>query len=413
MFFGVLQSILKVFSRTWWIVIPAILFFILWDIWLFYLKIKYVKSIKWTTLHFRIPKEILKTPKAMEQIFAAVHAIWDPPDFWEKYFKGKYQDWVSFEIIGQEKGVHFYCRLPSKYRNLIESAVYGQYPEAEINEVEDYIELLPVNLPNQTYDLFGTELCLIKDDAYPIRTYPYFEELVEEKRLDPLSAITETMSKLKEGEKIFLQILVKPTGGDWVKKAEKVIDKLIGKKPVSKKGFFGGIEEFLRNLFFAPIEYPVWSESGGDKESDPNLLRFLTPGAKDVVKAIEDKISKLGFETAIRFIYIDKAVAFSRGNVSAVLGAFRQFNTLNLNGFKPRKKTMTKAKGLFKKYRAATKKKFLYYVYRERLMPKKVNVLNTEELATIYHFPTKMVEAPMVHRIEAKKGEPPAGLPTE
>jgi hypothetical protein len=55
----------------------------------------------------------------------------------------------------------------------------------------------------------------------------------------------------------------------------------------------------------------------------------------------------------------------------------------------------------------------LYGVYRERLMPKDVNILNTEELATIYHFPTKMVEAPMVHRIEAKKGEPPAGLPVE
>lgn len=413
MFFDIFQSIGRVFSYTWWIVIPAILFFILWDLWLAYLKLRYIKNIKWVTLHFRIPKEILKTPKAMEQVFAAVHAIWDPPDFWEKYFKGRYQDWVSFEMVGQEKGAHFYCRTPVRYRNLIESAIYGQYPEAEINEVEDYIEFLPAYLPNQTYGLFGTELCFTKDDAYPIRTYPYFEESVEEKRLDPLSAITETMSKLKEGEKIWLQILVRPVGSAWLKKAEKVVEELIGKKTASKKGFFGGLEEFLRNLFFAPIEYPVWSEGGEKKDSPSSQMMFLSPGAKDVVKAIEDKISKLGFETVIRFIYIDKTMAFSRAYVSAVLGAFRQFNTLNLNGFKPLKKTMTKTKGLFKRLRILSKKKILYFNYRNRLMPKAVQILNTEELATIYHFPTKMVEAPMVHRIEAKKGEPPAGLPVE
>ena len=142
-------------------------------------------------------------------------------------------------------------------------------------------------------------------------------------------------------------------------------------------------------------------------------MMFLTPGEKEVVKEIEMKIAKIGFETAIRFIYIDKSAAFSRANAAAVLGAFRQFNSQNLNGFKPRKKTITKAKGLLKNLRTIWKKKTLYRFYRERFIPKAVQILNTEELATIYHFPTKMVEAPMVYRIEAKKGEPPAGLPIE
>ncbi len=212
MFLGIFQSIGKVFSHIWWIIIPAFLFFIFWDLWLIYLQLRFFKSIKWVTLHIRVPKDILKTPKAMEQIFAAAHAILDPPDFWEKYFKGKYQYWVSFEMVGQEKGVYFYCRTPERYRNLIESAIYAQYPEAEINETEDYTQLLPAVLPNKIYDLWGLEFQFLKSDAYPIRTYPYFEEAVEEKRLDPLAAITETMSDLKEGEKIWLQFLIKPVG---------------------------------------------------------------------------------------------------------------------------------------------------------------------------------------------------------
>ena len=41
-------------------------------------------------------------------------------------------------------------------------------------------------------------------------------------------------------------------------------------------------------------------------------------------------------------------------------------------------------------------------------------VLNTEELATLYHFPGRIVApAPAVPRIEAKKGEAPPGLPVE
>lgn len=349
----------------------------------------------------------------MEQIFAAAHAILDPPDFWEKYFKGKYQNWISFEIVGQEKGVYFYCRLPAKYRNLIESAIYAQYPEAEINETEDYTQLLPAVLPNKIYDLWGLEFQFLKPDAYPIRTYPYFEEAVEEKRLDPLAAIAEAMSNLKEGEKIWLQFLIRPVGDGWKEKAQEEVAKLIGRKKERPKNIFDSLLEFLRNLFFAPVEYPVWPEGGEDKDKSPNLMMFLTPGARDVVKAIEDKIAKLGFETVIRFIYIDQTATFSRANVAAVMGTFRQFNTQNLNGFKMRKATITKVKGFLKKLRTMARKKNIYRVYRERLMPKAVYILNTEELATIYHFPTKMVEAPMVYRIEAKKGEPPAGLPVE
>ena len=42
---------------------------------------------------------------------------------------------------------------------------------------------------------------------------------------------------------------------------------------------------------------------------------------------------------------------------------------------------------------------------------RKLFVLNTEELATIYHFPGSVAKTPTISRIESKKGEPPTALP--
>lgn len=392
---------------------PLALFFIFRELWLFYIRTLYLGSVKWKMLEVKVPREILKTPKAMEQIFAAVHGIYPYGfRFWEKYWEGKVDPWMSFELVGYAGGVYFYIYTPSQYRNLIESAIYAQYPDAEIMESSDYTELMPSILPNQTYDFWGTDFILTKDDAYPIRTYPYFEESQEEKRLDPVAAITEVMSNLKEGESIWLQILVRPTDDGWKKKAEELVGKLIGKKTAKKTGFMDWLGTFLRNLLTAPFEPPTWPTGGGKSDDGPaNLMMFLTPGEKDVVKAVEEKISKLGFECNLRFIYIDRRDSFTRANVSAIIGALRQFNTLNLNGFRINKYTMTRANQPFKELKLRLRKHRLYELYRWRAFPAKFFILNIEELATVYHFPTMFVESPLIRRLESKKGEPPASLP--
>lgn len=412
---GIYQSLLSVLGATWWFLVPLVLFFILWDFWLSYIRLEHLKKIPWILLEIKVPREILKTPKAMEQVFAAVHATYSfGIRFWDKHWHGKIESWMSFEMVGVAGGVYFYIRTPAEYRNLVESAIYSQYPDAEIVEREDYTSLLPSVLPNNTYDLWGTNFILAREDAYPIQTYHYFEEMQEEKRLDPLSAITEVMSKLKEGEAIWLQLLVRPTDDKWKKKAEELIGQLIGKrKPTGEIGIIEWLGLFMRNFIIAFFEHPTWPFGAeAPKEGPANLLQFLTPGEKDVVKAIEGKIARLGFESALRFIYIDKRDSFTRANVSAVIGAFRQFNTQNLNALRPAD-NITIATQPFKSRKLYLKKRRIFDAYKYRAFPAKFSVLNIEELATLYHFPTMFTEAPMLRRIESKKGEPPANLPLE
>ncbi len=396
---------------------PLALGFIFWKFWVYHVFINYLRSIKWVLLEIKIPAIIEKTPKAMEQVFAATYGIYSFGfRFAQKYIEGHLrEDWISFELVGFAGGVHFYIRTPEGYRNLIEASVYAQYPDAEIHEAEDYKNLMPQTLPNKVYDIWGTDFHLSKADAYPIQTYHYFEETQKEKRLDPIAALTEAMSKLKNDEAIWIQILVSPTGDEWKKAGEVLRDKLIGRKKPTPKGFADRIWEFFRNFSIATIEHPVWSSDEKPKDG-PNPLMLLTQGERDVVEAIEKKISRLGFKANIRFLYIDKRDSFTRSNVGAVISTFQQYSTQNLNSFRPNVDTFTVIRGnikLFKDRRLWFRKRRMWEAYRRMFWPNKVSILNVEELATIFHFPSIMVEAPLLRRLGAKKGEPPAGLPVE
>lgn len=418
---------LKIFLEYWWFIPPVALFFIFRGLQLDYVRTKYINSLKWILLEIKIPKEVVKTPKAMEQVFAGLHGTEGTPNFVEKWFKGEVPDWFSLEIIGKGGDVHFLIRTLENYRNLVEAQIYAQYPDAEIAEVEDYINILPKKIPSDDYDIWGTELLLTKEDAYPIRTYLYFFEAAkEEERIDPLASLSEILSSLSPDEHIWIQILISATDDKWKEDGEKLVEKLIGKKVKTGKGgmileeahgWAEAARETLSDLFFGPSKAKETSRKK-EERSIENLLMYLTPGQREVVSEIEKNIAKLGFNTLIRFIYWAKADIFSGANKAAVIGAFKQFNTQNLNGFKKNSKISPSLDYWFVKRREFYRKVSVLNNYKKRYFPhqgfsKRGFVLNTEELATIYHIPGKTVAAPTMPRIEAKKGGPPVGLPTQ
>ena len=423
-----LKTGLEIVLGYWWIIAPVALFFILRELWLDYVQMKFTGSIKWTLLEIKIPREVQKTPKAMEQVFAGLHGIHKNPNFVERWFEGKIQEWVSLEIIGKGGDIHFLIRTPEKFRNLVEAQFYAQYPDAEITEVEDYTAAIPSNIPSKDYELWGTELILTKNDAYPIRTYPYFfDEAKEEERIDPLASLSEVLSYLSPEEHIWIQILVRPAGEKWKDDGEKLVEKLIGKKvSVTKKGmvleeansWLEVAKESLHEFLFGGTSIDASKTKDKKDQTLESLMLYLSPGQRDAVTAIEKNIAKLGLETIIRFVYWAKSDIFSKANTAAVIGAFKQFNTQDLNGFKPNGKIKPSIDYFFKKRREFYRKVSLLNNYKKRYFPqrsfsKRGFVFNTEELASIYHIPGKIVEAEAMPRIQAKKGGPPSGLPTE
>ncbi|GAI18321.1 unnamed protein product, partial [marine sediment metagenome] len=66
-------------------------------------------------------------------------------------------------------------RIPEKNRDSAESAIYSQYPEAEISIADDYTKYIPQDIPNKDWDLWGSDYKLLKENPYPIKTYLKFE----------------------------------------------------------------------------------------------------------------------------------------------------------------------------------------------------------------------------------------------
>lgn len=422
-FIEIINNIIAVMLQWWWLAAPVIAAIILWESWLYYIRIKFVSKIDWVLLELIVPQEVIKTPLAMEQIFAGLHSSLYKGSWWLQYVGGRVQEWFSFEIVSLGGEIHFFIRTPTKFRNLVESQIYAQYPEAEIHEVEDYTAKVPVDVPNETYNLFGAEFVLAKEDAYPIRTYEDFEFETEEGlgNIDPLAALTEALGKLKAGEQFWLQIGIKPVDDKWKEPGEKLVAKLIGRKiPEKDQSFVMALlkkeaADYVKGASQALFKMPEYGEfKFGDKkgEGPHSLIQFLSPGEQEVVKAIERNIAKVGFETVVRCVYTARREVFNIQSFFAPVAAFRQFSTQHLNALRWNVPTITASQWPFKKAKENYRKRWLFFKYRFRFAPQHSFVFNIEELSTIFHFPGRIVASPNIPRIGSKKGEPPLGLPT-
>ena len=411
----------------WWIWAPILILIVYYEALKEYNQKFYKAGLKWITYDLKIPIDAHKSLKAMEQIFAGLHVVGQgapAKNAWEKYkkwrdgfFKGKVPDWFAVEIVGSAGEIHFYIRVIEKYKSLVEAQIYAQYPEAELTPVADYMSRFPSQLAYDEVNVNALELVFIKDDIFPIKTYPEFDEegagKDDVRRIDPLAPVAETLGQMGLSEFFGIQILARSTGDAWVKKGQAVVDKLMGKaeKVELSAGdkFFASIESGARSISGTIYEPAAPPKEEKKKEDKP--FNQLNPGVQEIIKTIEKGTAKLAFEAGIRMVYIAPLDKYDDGRMRSVAGAFKQFASQALNGFKPGISTDI-TKGFNKAARSLKNKKKIYKRYRGRAFPDKPLILNTEEITTIFHIPDVGVKTPTLPRIEAKKGEAPAGIPT-
>jgi len=324
-----------------------------------------------------VPRENEKASLAAEQMFASIHGILGS--------NRRGEDVISFEIISTEKeGIRFFVVAPQHLARFIEGQIYAQYPNADIEYVKDYTSS---NEAEDEKEIFVTsgEIEMEKDSIFPIKTFRNFD-------VDPLAAITGAMSELNNHEKVWLQIIVRPISNIWQEKSKEYITAI-------KEG------KSLGGATFAELVSKLAKGVGDALNTDPNAkpaakeIVKLLPGQEEELSEIETKMLKVGFEFKIRVVTKSESKLRSEQLLRDVVASFKQFTTAHLNNLVYADSTQT---GLE-----------MYENFLKRNIGDDGDILNIEELASLYHLPNISVETPNIAWSRSRKLEPPMNLPRE
>lgn len=374
---------------------------------------KYTKTWEPVILAIDIPSLNVQTPKAVEQMFAQLAGAYTEAGFGDKFNDGFVQRWFSVEVISIAGYIQFVVWTERVFQDLMEAALFAQYPDAEVTEIVDYTKLVPEKLPNETHDIWISDFGLAEHSAYPIRSYTEFEHSISKDTVlkDPMGTFLESFSRLGPDEHMWFQIMVEPTGNSWKEEAIKKVKEILGiEEKVEIKDHLGdtivkwlmkSLEWFGDQIFGREPSAPA--EKADDKTDGPKL----TPGVHKVIEKMEEKMNKLAFNVKMRGAYIAPKTTFNtRRGVSLMLGAINQYNIPSANSIV----TVSAPKG--KKPETPSE---LFEAYKKRSMGTKSPkcIMNVEELATIWHFPMSHVKTPLVAKAASKSAEPPLGLPVE
>ncbi len=304
-------------------------------------------SLETVLLQIAVPRDNEIKIDAAEQMFSSLHSI-AHGDFWSFL---KPQEHLSFEIVARPEDIRFYVAVPKKLTDLVEKQIHGAYPGADIRQVEEY------SLFSETGKVAFAALCLGSADYQPLRV---FRDLPT----DPLSSITSVLAKMRPGEAAAVQVLVQPANDKW------------------------------RGLGRSFISKTKKNEANPDKASfsvDPKTL-----------EAIEQKVSKPGFNTVVRCVVSAETKENAQMHLDNLLTSFSQFAS-DHNHF-------TKVKMPFKQF---FMQDFIYRYFPIMNVPlfKQFSVMNSDELASVFHLPNKSIETAHIYWLNAKRAPAPSQIP--
>jgi hypothetical protein len=371
-----------VFNYYGWVVIVAIMGYLILQN---RRREHWIASTDNLLLRIDVPKDNEKKELSAEQMFASLHGILRPHS--ELVQEGTLQEHISFEIVSKLNSIQFYVWTPRHLKDFVESQIYAQYPTVQIKEgPDDYSQ---ADVAGRT--IYGTELGLTKNTVLPIKTFASFE-------VDPLAGITGVLAKLDQtGEEMWIQILARPIDDAWQNQGKHHIEAIKGNL---KHDWASRLTEGLLQIpiyILSNFAMALFSPPSA-KPSTPEKKAELDPGQQGIIKAVEEKMTKLGYQVKIRIAYLGPDETSARHRLQAIVGGFKQFNSTNLNGFAPGK--------------TYNSQEFLED-YRARLFYDAGYTLNIEELASLYHLPHKSVATPNIVWTTAKTSEPPPNIPSD
>ena len=312
-----------------------------------------------------VTEEVLSQAQVMYNIIASTLT---------KGFKSRIygQRHISLEIVAHGGLVHYYAVIPTVLIDTVSQAVAAAYPSARLEEVDER------SIFNQAGRLSGTiggEFTLKKNYVYPIATY-------QESKRDAARALLNALSSASREDGVAVQFLMRPAQEGWTKNSIDAANSVRKDKGVKKSGSILSMRGIMEALWKPPVVTEVKPE---DKQ--------LSSLEQSLVDAIEEKTKHPAYETLVRVVVSSNTAAQSQALLKNVVAAFSLFDSATNNGFK-----FTMAKDIEE----------LVTAYIFRFFPQTVtqNILNSVELATLFHLPdqnsipTSQVERQMAKQVD-------------
>jgi len=285
----------------------------------------------------------------------------------------------SFEIVGSKGFVHLYVAVPLDMIDVLKQAVTSAYPSARLEEVPEY------NIFNEVGGIntvVGGRMNLKDKYAYPIATY-------QDLKRDAMQAILNALSGLTEEDGVAIQILFRPADDAWRKEASNLAKQ---KRDGKKNGLSVGT--LAKDVMTAFVKAP-------EAKDAPEKKKDLSSLEQSVIDAIEDKTRYSGFEVTIRLVASSNILQRSQSIINSVVASFSLFDAPGRNGFK---------------FKATSDVNKLINNFLLRVFPpdKDKNILNSVELATLFHFPDqKSTPTSQLGRQDSKQVDGPRNMPDQ
>lgn len=319
---------------------------------------------------------------AMEQMLTAFSSIRDTSGFLKKLLYGS--PCISLEIANPSKSeeIVFFIAVPRKFRENIEKQIHSFFPYASLEKTADFNIFFPGS---------KTEASIVKlrnNFALPIRTY-------EGQEMDPLNAIANALSKLDTtNEGAAIQLVLKPAGTAWRSAGKHIAQEMQQGKRLKdvNKSFLAKAGKEIGTVFLGVIT------SGKKEEGDKNKTVQLTPEEQELIKSIEKKASKTGFETNIRLVASSATRERAQEILAHLENAFAQYENGDINCFQVKR---------------VNKKDVAFdFIFRNFKSEEKM-ILGVEEISSIFHIPISTTEAPKIKWLKSNASAPPIDIPAE
>ena len=325
---------------------------------------------------------------AMEQLLASLNSLREKKNF---FYKLLYDEpYISFEIANSSKDeeIVFFVSIPKKFRESVEKQIHSFFPNAVLEKSKDFNIFSPGSF---------TEAAILKlknKHYFPIKTYENLE-------VDPLNAITNALSKLdamQEGAAV--QLVLKPAGPGWRSAGRSIAHKMQQGKRLKDVHNNSAALKFGKELggTFYDTLISAKKDSGQSNPFESKTVQ-LTPEEQELVKSVEQKASKTGFKVNIRLVASAASAERAQQILAQLENAFAQFENSDTNWFQIKKRV---------------KKKDIAYNFIFRNFEEENSIiLNTEEVASIFHLPISVTEAPKIKWLKSNAAPPPVDIPKE